>query len=184
MMVEGPVSRVRNLTGLSLRDFCKRFGISKPALTNYEAGMYSSLSDAMVSILFDAVAGTGRSLSDVMQEWYGVDSVVVAYERWLRGERLRVADDFMVSPVTLGELTVSSRDGVVPSPMLLWVERTSGSVYGFSKKLKVPQATVWRYVEGKTSGMPKQLSEALEGIGYPRVAELRVEQMRWRERYA
>lgn len=183
-MVEGPVSRVRKLTGLSLRDFCKRFGISKPALTNYEAGMYSALSDAMVSILYEAVAGTGRSLSDVMTEWFGEGSAFLAYGKWLREERLGVADRFMRSPATLQELSTRARDGVVPSPMLVWVEETAGSVYTFAKLLKVPQATLWRYIEGKTVGMPKQLREALDAIRYPMVTQLALEQMKWRERYA
>lgn len=184
MVGEGPVSRLRNLLGLSLREFAKRYGISKPALTNYEAGMYPALSDAMTELLYDAVGEAGHSLPALMRDWYGVDSLYLAYGQWLREARLAQAERFMVSPYTLSELSIRAKEGVVKSPMLAFVEETAGSVYTFSKLLKVPQATVWRYVEGKTSGMPVQLQSALEDIGYPRVAELRMEQMRWRERYA
>lgn len=182
--MEGPVSRIRRLCGLSLRDFCKRFGISKPALTSYEAGMYPALSESMVSILFEAVEGLGLSMRDLMQDWFGVDSVYVAYADWVRAERLAVSERFMVSPFTLQELSSRARDGVVVSPMLAFVEGTAGSVYSFSKLLKVPQATLWRYIDGKTLGMPRELVEAFEAIGYPRVDVLRVEQLKWRERYA
>jgi transcriptional regulator with XRE-family HTH domain len=184
MVGEGPVSRLRNLLGLSLREFSKRYNISKPALTNYEAGMYPALSDAMVELLYDAVSEAGHSLPDLMREWYGVDSLYLAYSGWLRASRVAEADRFMVSPYTVAELSTRARDGRVAAPMLVFVEETAGSVYNFSKLLKVPQATVWRYVEGKTSGMPKQLSEALESIGYPRVSDLRAQQGLWRERYA
>jgi transcriptional regulator with XRE-family HTH domain len=183
-MVDGPVSRVRNLSGLSLREFCKRFGLSKPALTNYEAGMYSALSDAMVSILYEATAELGHSLPDLMREWFGVDSAYLAYDAWLRASRVEQADRFMVSPFTLAELSTRAKDGKVVSPMLAFVEETAGSVYTFSKLLKVPQATVWRYVEGKTVGMPKQLAEALDDVGYPRSSDLMAQQLLWRERYA
>lgn len=182
--MEGPVSRVRKLTGLSLREFSARFGISKPALTNYEAGMYSALSDKVVALLYAALEEPGHSMQGLMQEWYGVDSLYLAYDKWLRGERLAVADRFMVSPYTLAELSTRAKDGVVVSPMLSFVEETAGSVYNFSKLLKVPQATMHRYVSGVTAGMPRELVEALETIGFPRVDVLRVEQLKWRERYA
>lgn len=181
--MEGPVSLVRKACGLSLREFSLRYKISKPALTNYEAGMYPALSNAIVSLLYDATERLGISIADLMHERFGTDSVTVAYAEWLRLERLAVAGTFMMSPVSLHELKLAGK-GVPGSPFLAWVERTCGSVYNFSKSLKVPQATVWRYADGKTSSMPKQLVAALTDVGYPRIEDLEAEQRMWRERYA
>jgi hypothetical protein len=70
------------------------------------------------------------------------------------------------------------------SPMAVLVKDTAGSVQGFAKLIKVPSATLLRYVRGDQQFMPASIREALFDCGYDYVAELEDVQARWVDLHA
>lgn len=69
------------------------------------------------------------------------------------------------------------------SPMFFFVFNTVGSAQGFAKLLKIPAATLVRYMEGKQENMPGAIAEALKNVRYEFLTELMAHQSNWTKEY-
>lgn len=170
-MDTNPYAFLRMKAGLSQNAFCQRYTFAKQTLTCIESGMYTELSDRMVVSLGKACAAAGVAARLELLENYGVDRLQQAYVEWRQRQRGAFAET--INRVVPGRWTNEK------SPMDCLVEDTTGSVQGFAKALKVPNATLIRYMRGKQLLMPRSLESALRGVNYPYLPELYRLQTQW-----
>lgn len=160
--MRNPYAKCRELAGLTQKQFCERYGFAKQTLIGIEQGMYPALSDRMVLSMMDALTEKGIYDAGLIDDW-GHDSLPDAYEEWVEDERA------CVEPFSL--------DGTLKDV----IDRaTKGSVQGFAKLIKIPSATLLRYLNGGQEMMPSSIWTALKQCGFDvqEIAELEKRQGR------
>jgi transcriptional regulator with XRE-family HTH domain len=166
-----PYAFLRTRAGLSQRKFCDKYGFAKQTLIAIEQGMYPDLSDRMTDAIFAACLAVDMDPAVELLDEYDTPYLSAAYLSWIAGER-EVVDsrilDYVPQPGTPKQ-----------SPMDLLVRETVGTVQGFAKNLKVPPATLMRYMRGGQADMPVSIMQALEQAGYHHVHALRDIQEKW-----
>lgn len=166
-----PFQRLRKECGLTIKAFCETYGFSKQSIIGIEAGMYPELSDRMIISMGHACHTHNVDAATTLLESYGVPRLQDAYLEWCQAERRYAGHILAMYRPDVGTAT--------RSPMQLLVDDTVGSVQGFAKRLKVPQATLFRYASGKQVTMPKSIETALRQVKYPYLSELIGMQANW-----
>ena len=166
-----PFVHLRNKAGLSQRKFCEKYGFAKQTLVAIEQGMYPDLSDRMTDAIFAACLAVDIDPAVELLDEYDTPYLSTAYASWVAGERMLIDSrilDYVPKPGTSTH-----------SPMALMVRDTLGTVQGFSKNLKVPPATLMRYMRGGQALMPVSIDAALSEAGYHHVKALKDLQEKW-----
>lgn len=175
-MSKNPYAFLRELCGLTQREFELRNALSHTTLTSIEAGFFPDLSDYMVEALGRVCHEKGISAADHLLENYGTPTLQTAYHVWQIAHR-RAAKSTLhsVAPVP------STDAGAGRSPFDVWSQQIGGSRRGFCSLLCLPTATVMRYAEGATRSMPEALRMAFRdaGLSEVRIAELDRLQSDW-----
>lgn len=167
MASKNPYAYLREKCGLSQQKFCDTYKFAKQTLVGIEAGFYADLSGRMVASLYNACVVAGIDQFDALREEYGVAQLEIAYDLWRDGER---------ALVDLPPVGIHSTDEL--SPMHFYVKDTVGSVQGFAKMMKIPPATLLRYIRGGKRGMPWEVREAFSDAGID-TETLETEQQKW-----
>ena len=175
-MMKNPYKFLREKAGYTQKRFCNEFEFAKQTIIMIEHGVYPELSDRMTVSLDKACFHAGFDPRHELEHEYGYSTLKQAYESWQREERRSLPKG------TLKYVPDDQMDDV--SPMAVLVKDTAGSVQGFAKLIKVPSATLLRYVRGDQQFMPASIREALFDCGYDYVAELEDVQARWVDRHA
>lgn len=168
--MRNPYAFLRGLTGLTQKQFCEQYSFAKQTLILIEQGVSPELSDRMVVSMGKALFDKGIVAQEVLYAEYGVTTLGVAYKQWRKMERAEVSKNW-ISPVP--------KQTEVSSPMAFLVRETIGSVQGFAKALKIPPATLVRYIKGLQREMPASVREALMDVGYIYLTELINAQAQW-----
>lgn len=170
-MTENPYAHLRKKTGLSQVEFAEKHGLARQTLIGIEKGVYPTLSDRMIVELGKECHAKGIDARYELREHYGVDTLSQAYSGWRNADRLENAEGInQLSPVQwTPEL----------SPMHFIVKAFGRGVQGFSKAMKIPSATLLRYIKGEQREMPTSIEEAFRGIGYPFLTDLIERQAAW-----
>ena len=166
-----PYAFLRGRAGLSQRKFCDKYGFAKQTLIAIEQGMYPDLSDRMTDAIFAACLAVDIDPAVELLDEYDTPYLSAAYVAWVESERGFVdsrISDYVPKPGT-----------PVKSPMALMVHETIGTVQGFAKNLKVPPATLMRYMRGGQTQMPVSIDEALRQAGYMHTYDLAKAQEKW-----
>lgn len=166
-----PYALLRTRAGYSQKAFGTQFGFAKQTLISIEAGTYPELSERMIVSIADACAIKGIDPLEILRSEYGAQSLPLAYKVWQQNERHKAREVFS------NKIEVHPTDEV--SPMLAFVFATTGSVQGFSKKLKVPAAMVLRYAKGLQREMPMTIRLALLEVDFAGLARLTKLQTEW-----
>lgn len=172
-MSANPFAHLRNRAGLSQRKFCEKYGFAKQTLVAIEQGMYPDLSDRMTDAIYAACLVVDIDPAVELLDEYDTPYLSSAYSTWVSRERLDVDPrifDYVPKPGT-----------PTHSPMALMVRDSVGTVQGFSKALKIPPATLMRYMRGGQSLMPVSITAALDDAGYPYTGQLAQLQEKWIE---
>lgn len=165
MTNKNPYALLRERAGYTLKRFCLEFKFAKQTVIGIESGMYPELSERMTDAITQACYNIDM-LSTLLEE-YDTPYLSKAYEAW-RIKSRRV----LVLPTV--ELHYDAL-----SPMHYFVKDTIGSVQGFAKKLKVPPATLLRYIRGDQKFMPMEIKTALQDAGCEQVNELEQIHFSW-----
>lgn len=168
-----PYAYLRNKAGLSQRKFCAEFKFAKQTLVGIEKGFYPTLSSRMVDAVMEACNRVDIDPGLALLDEYGTPYLDRAYAAW----QLQDRDGALLHTWRPDLLNPSV------SPMEEFVSDTVGSVQGFAKLLKVPPATLTRYMEGKQAMMPTSIFVALEAVKYPHLRELQAAQREWVKTY-
>lgn len=167
MASKNPYAYLREKCGLSQQKFCDKYKFAKQTLVGIEAGFYADLSPRMVAALHEACVVANVPEYDLLREEYRDSHIEIAYSHWRAWERARVD----LPPVGI-------RSTAELSPMHFYVKDTVGSVQGFAKLLKIPPATLLRYIRGGKRGMPWEVREAFSDAGID-TETLETEQQKW-----
>lgn len=170
-----PFAFLRKKAGFSQRKFCEEFSFAKQTIVGIEKGFYPSLSDRMLDAVLAACERAGVDAAGELADVYGTPYLDRAYEAW----RLKDRDGALLHTWKPNPYELSERR----SPMAEFVMETVGSVQGFAKLLKVPPATLQRYMDGKQAMMPTSIFTALEAVSYPHLRELQASQREWVKAY-
>lgn len=170
-METNPYAFLRMKAGLSQNAFCAKYGFAKQTLICIESGMYTELSDRMIVSLGKACAAAGVPARVELLENYGADKLQQAYMEWRSRERGAFAERL--------NTYVPDKWTAEISPMKFMVDETVGSVQGFAKALKIPSATLIRYMTGKQAIIPRSIESALRQINYPYLVDLARLQREW-----
>jgi hypothetical protein len=111
----------------------------------------------------------------VLKDEYNEQSLQDAYHAWQSLERMQVAHRFRNPPPE--QFTEAL------SPFHFFMLSVAPSQQAFCKLLKVPAASVSRYVTGYTRTMPKVLERALREVQYPYLPELLTLQVNWTDEH-
>lgn len=168
--MNNPYAHLRKAAGLTQKKFCEDFGFAKQTLLTAEQGIFPELSQRMTSAIYEACRVRGMDADDILTADFGMPNLEVAY-LWYRNSELMEAKKNWKSP----EL----RETDTTSPMSFLVKDTTGTIQGFSKLLKIPTATIVRYLRGLQQDMPASVREALLQVGYIYVTELAAAQAQW-----
>lgn len=171
MANSNPYAFLRRKCGLTQRRFCELYKFAKQTLVGIENGMYPSLSDRMIAAIEQACHDYDIDMLAELDYLFGTTSVNTAYQQWVAAERVQV------NPAIRSYRPIIWDDR--RSPMYFFVFNTVGSAQGFAKQLKVPAATLVRYMDGKQENMPGSITEALRNIGYEFLPELMSHQANW-----
>jgi DNA-binding XRE family transcriptional regulator len=170
-----PYAFLRNRAGLSQRKFCVKHEFAKQTLVAIEQGMYPDLSDRMVDAIYAACLAVDLDPAVELMDEYDTPYLSAAYKSWIALERASVDQRILDYVPTKGTPELS--------PVALMVRDTTGTVQGFSKSLKLPPATLMRYMRGGQLQMPVSVAEALTQAGYHHVRDLRDKQEDWVVKY-
>jgi transcriptional regulator with XRE-family HTH domain len=175
MLNSNPYAFLRRKCGLTQRRFCELYKFAKQTLVGIETGMYPSLSDRMVAAIEQACFDYDIDMLAELDYLYGTVNVSTAYEQWIVSERSAVPDNVRsYRPVIWDDKR---------SPMYFFVFNTVGSAQGFAKLLKVPAATLVRYMDGKQENMPGAITAALKNVQYEFLTDLMTYQTNWVKEY-
>jgi transcriptional regulator with XRE-family HTH domain len=166
-----PFVHLRNKAGLSQRKFCDKYGFAKQTLVAIEQGMYPDLSDRMTDAIYAACLAVDIDPAVELLDEYDTPYLSAAYTMWVSCERKNIDPrifDYVPKPGTPSL-----------SPVAVMVRDTVGSAQGFAKALKIPPATLMRYMRGGQAMMPVSIVDALTQAGYPYVGTLRDLQEKW-----
>ena len=164
-----PYAFLRKKAGLSQRKFCAEYGFAKQTLIGIESGFYPTLSERMADAIFTACNKADIDASVALLDEFNTPYLDRAYAAWRFNDR----DGALLhtwKPDLLHEAT---------SPMEEFVMDTVGSVQGFAKLLKVPPATLTRYMRGEQAIMPTSIHTALDAVDYPYLRQLQASQREW-----
>lgn len=167
MASKNPYAYLREKCGLSQQKFCDKYKFAKQTLVGIEAGFYADLSQRMVYAIKDAASRLEVHMPVLLTEEYGTFDIQLAYAKW----RLETRQE-----VELPAVGLRSTDEL--SPMHFYVKDTVGSVQGFAKMMKIPPATLLRYIRGGKRGMPWEVREAFNDAGLD-TETLETEQQKW-----
>jgi transcriptional regulator with XRE-family HTH domain len=174
MLETNPYAHLRKKSGYVQRRFCDDYEFAKQTIIMIEHGTYPELSDRMVRAIEEACYHAGIDPHHELEREYGVGDVQKAYEAWRTDQRARTA-------TTVNEfIPDNGMDDV--APMAKFVKKTTGTVQGFAKLIKVPPATLLRYSRGEQDLMPSSIRHALIECGYIWIEELEKAQLVWKER--
>lgn len=171
--MKNPYRYLRELCGISQKDFAAKHDMSKTTMTYIESGQYPDLSENQILALGEECFDKSISAREELEAAYGYGTLQDAYHAWQAAERMQVASEFQRVQPTSGTVMPSV------SPMAQFILDTSRSTQAFCKKLKVPSATVLRYATGATRSMPIAIRTALEQVRYPYLPELLAQQDIW-----
>ena len=168
MKTKNPYVYLRERAGYTQKKFGQDFGFAKQTIIGIESGMYPELSYRMVTAIVDAAEKSGLNVHVEMNNEYDTPYLSTAYANWQKEARQKIDLDI-----------VELRSDELFSPMHYFVKDTVGSVQGFAKKLKVPPATLLRYIRGEQRFMPTSIKKALTDTGWTGVNELEKFQLIW-----
>lgn len=164
--MKNPYRYLRELCGITQKDFAAKFEMSKTTMTYIESGQYPDLSEHQILSLGKACHEAGIDAGGELVSVYGFDSLQSAYHAWQSTERMQQAHIFRGVLPTPGTIMPSV------SPMAQYITDTARTTQKFCKLLKVPSASVLRYATGATRTMPIAIRKALEETRYPYMPEL------------
>lgn len=164
-MNKNPYARLREHAGYTLKRFCEEYKFAKQTVIGIESGMYPELSERMIAAITDA--GRDSNMLELLLDEYDTPYLTRAYEQWRIDSRM-----------ALNLPTVELRYNEL-SPMHYFVKDTVGSVQGFAKKLKVPPATLLRYIRGEQKHMPMEIRTALHDAGCTQIEQLEKINFSW-----
>ena len=160
-MRDNPFRRLRQAMNLSQRGVP---GLSRPVVEAIELGSYESLSDKMLSALYDYYAERGQDerYTEILSDEYGTPYLEHAYTGWRKAKRALVGADTNWPRLAQVE---GHRE---IAPMQLFAELSRGSVRRFCRDLCLQWPTVDRYIKGKYDYLtpPASLDQALTDSGY------------------
>jgi len=166
-----PFKRLRELTTTSQKDFAEKYEVSKTTMIYIESGQLVDLSDYMVRAISAECANKSVHMRQVLKYEYGASTLQDAYHAWQASERLLNAHRFQAK--------LSGQETFDESPFAVYVKDVAGSQQRFCKLLKVPSASVMRYMDGVTQTMPRAIEEALTQVSFVHLNELKGLQTKW-----
>lgn len=175
MTTTNPFTYLRNKSGMTMRQFCDFYKFAKQTLIGMEAGLYPELSERMLETAKDLGKRFDIRIDDELMDAYGTADLQTAYAWWIDSERGKVVPS--IRTYNPDQWTDKL------SPMHFFVKNTTGSAQGFAKQLKIPPATLMRYVTGKQAEMPSSIERALRAVDYPYMAQLITNQRNWTTTY-
>lgn len=175
-MESNPYAYLRMKAGLSQRKFCAEFKFAKQTLVGIEKGFYPTLSTRMIDAISFACDNANVDIAAELSDVYLTPYITRAYEAW----RIKDRDGALLATWRPEPFDLFDRKR---SPMELFVDQTIGSVQGFAKMLKIPPATLSRYMRGEQAMMPTSIFTALEAVKYPYLRELQASQREWVKAY-
>lgn len=169
--MKNPYALLREKAGLSQVKFAEKHGLARQTLIAIEQGVYPTLSDRMIVELGKECHAAGVDARTELREGYGVDTLSAAYAKWRDADRLE--ESAAVNDLVPDQWTSQL------SPMHFIVKGFGRGVQGFSKAMKIPTATLLRYIKGEQREMPTSIEEAFRGIGYPYLTLIIERQAAW-----
>lgn len=154
--MKNPYVRLRELTGLGQREFERKYQLSHTVMSGIESGLFPDLSDYMIESLGRECAEKGVEAGRFLWNEYQQSNLQDAYHAWQT--QMRKLAKPMVRFTELHSSATSS-------PMRFLVTENFGNPRSFCTTLKVPSATVMRYIVGATRTMPKVIEQALTEAG-------------------
>lgn len=174
-MTENPYALLRQKAGLNQTQFCAKHHLARQTLVAIERGVYPTLSDRMIVELGKACHAAGVDAAQELSEAFGVRTLSEAYAIWRREDRIEQASGVnSIEP---------DRWSPALSPMRHLVLEFGRGTQGFSKAMKVPSATLIRYMEGRQREMPESIEVAFREIGYPNLRQLIERQAAWADEH-
>jgi len=171
-----PVARILKASSIGNSRFAKTYRLSRGTVTYSVAGTYVDLPGRVVDALFEVTEDKDVDMREIYRE-YGATTLPEAYTNWQEVERKTQA-------AHLGQVAPPFRFTAKDSPAYLWIQDLYGSTETFAKALKLPTATVNRWVRGETISMPAVIEKALREVKYPYFVELLSTQAHWTQTHA
>lgn len=172
-----PVSHVLRAVGMTKAEFGRSLPMSRNGLNQVMFGTYVSIPPRVQEKLEAVAEHAGLDTASMLSDEYGVGNLADAYERWKRSERAG-------AEAMLAEVKPPFRWNEQNSPARNFAVDVAGGVDTFSKVLKVPPGTLYRWTTGLTEAMPKSIYQALKMTGYQYVTELMETQAAWAQEHA
>lgn len=154
--MKNPYVRLRELTGLGQREFERKYQLSHTVMSSIESGLFPDLSDNMIEVLGRECAEKGIEAGRFLWNEYEQATLQDSYHVWQTEMRK------LARPMMRFDSLKSTPD---LSPMHFFVTEKFGNPRAFCTTLKVPTATVKRYITGATRTMPKVIEQALTEAG-------------------
>lgn len=170
MKKQNPYAYLRTRCGMTQRGFAEYADLARSTLVYIEAGLYPDISDRQNMELARLCHEKGIDARAELLEHYGHTGLNTSYKAWQSAERNRLSKGRLPEP------RWSER-----GPFRAFVEDTAKTVDRFCKMLKVPPATVTRYLEGQTATMPLAIASALSDVDYLHTKRLTEYQDKWVE---
>lgn len=149
---------------MSGREFERVYNFAHQTMIDATAGTFEDLPERIVLALAHEFEEQGLDLFEWLAEEYGGLSgygIFGVYKTWRRFDREQYAEEFRIQPRKVNWSTSEH------SPGSLWILDTGNTPTSTCKKLKVPPATLRRWLSGDTIEMPGSLREALVAIDFP-----------------
>lgn len=176
--MKGPYARLRELCKIGQREFERKYGLSHTVMSAIETGMYPDLSERAIESLGRECVEKGIEAGRTLWEEYGAATLQEAYHAWQTVERRAVRSklQFPDGLHTSGKV----------APFKGFILERFDNPRAFCTALKVPTATVNRYLSGVTRTMPKAVEDALAeaGMAKKNLAWLKDVQAEWVEAHA
>lgn len=153
-MQESPFKRLRELCGITAPLFGIEADLSRQAINNIEAGMYTSVPLKANRALATLCSDRNVDAVGVLRSYYGEATLDKAMDAWKREKRQQ--QDLRGWPV-LGAKELIAR---FPSPG------------AFCRNLCIPSSAIYHLIYGKSDVVPDVIREALTDAGYPYVEHL------------
>ena len=169
--MKNPYALLREKTGLSQVAFARKHELARQTLVSIEQGVYPTLSDRMILELGKECHAAGVDARAELMAEYGVGRLSEAYAKWRKADREEVA--WIINRIEPNAWTPEL------SPMHFVVKAFGRGVQGFSKALKIPSATLLRYIKGEQREMPESIEVALREVEYPHLTQLIALQASW-----
>lgn len=176
-MLRSPYARLREMCKIGQREFERKYNLSHTVMASIESGLYPDLSAYMVECLGRECAEKGIEAGRILWNEYEQPTLQDAYHAWQTQQRALVKPLLKYSEVHATPKL---------SPMLLFITERFGNPRAVCTALKVPTATVTRYITGQTRTMPKVVEQAFTegGMGRKALELLRGAQEDWTVEHA